>query len=375
MARGTCATGCQELPLRKHWAKALLGLLVTAAALWWALRGENLGEIWTHIRHGDMWLLALAVAVATSGFLIRAMRWKLLLAPVKPDTRLRTRFAAVAIGFMGNNVLPLRAGELLRPYALSRMEPVSMSAAFGSLVVERFLDSVVLVLLLVLPLFTHGFPSAGVLSSGVGALVLRGTLTFVTVFLVVIFAMALWPQGFLRLAEGVASRVLPRALARRSVDALTAFLDAVALLRSPRLLVLALVWSVGLWLFQGLSYWVGMMAFGIHTGVVSAWFTQSVVAFGVAAPSAPGFVGTFHAAAKFALTDVYAVDPTKALAFAFGFWAGGWFPITLIGLYYAWRLGLSLGDVGRVERQVETSVERERAGKAAPARSGDTEGP
>lgn len=359
--------------MKKHWGKALFGLIVTVAALWWALRGENLGEIWRQMRHGDMWLLAAAVVVATTGFLIRAMRWKLLLAPVKPDTGLRTRFAAVAIGFMANNVLPLRAGEFLRPYAFSRMEPVSVSAAFGSLVVERFLDSVALLFLLVLPALTHSFPSSGVLSSGVGALVLRGTLIFVTAFLLVLVTMAVWPQGFLRLADRLASRLLPRALARPAVDALTAFLDSVALLRSPRLLVLSLIWSFGLWIFQGLSYWLGMLAFGIHTGVVSAWFTQAVVAFGVAAPSAPGFVGTFHAAARFALTDVYAVNPTRALAFAFGYWAGGWFPITFIGLYYAWRLGLSLGDVGRAEQQVETDVEREHADEAGPRHAGEME--
>jgi uncharacterized protein (TIRG00374 family) len=345
--------------LRKHWGKSLIGLAVTVVALWWALRGEDLGKIWQQMRQGDMWLLTAAVAVATAGFLVRAMRWKLLLAPVKADTRLRTRFAAVAIGFMGNNVLPLRAGEFLRPYAFSRMEPVSVSAAFGSLVVERFLDSVVLALLLVVPALTPGFPAAGLTSTDFGAMILRGTLVLVLVFLLTLVAMAVWPQGFVRLADRMAARLLPRSLARPMVDALTAFLDSVALLRSPRLLVLSLIWSLGLWLFQGLSYWLGMLAFGIHTGVISAWFTQAVVAFGVAAPSAPGFVGTFHAAAKFALSDVYSVPPDKALAFAFGYWAGGWFPITFIGLFYAWRLGLSFGDVGGAEERVEASIERQ----------------
>jgi uncharacterized protein (TIRG00374 family) len=360
--------------LRKHWGKSLVGLAVTVVALWWALRGEDLGKIWGQMRQGDMWLLTAAVLVATLGFLVRAMRWKLLLAPVKADTRLRTRFAAVAIGFMGNNVLPLRAGEFLRPYAFSRLEPVSASAAFGSLVVERFLDSVVLALLLVVPMLTPGFPAAGLLSTDVGAVILRGTLILVLVFLVALVAMALWPQGFVRLADRMASRLLPRALARPMVDALTAFLDSVALLRSPRLLVLSLIWSLGLWLFLGLSYWLGMLAFGIHTGVISAWFTQAVVAFGVAAPSAPGFVGTFHAAAKFALTDVYSVPPAKALAFAFGYWAGGWFPITLIGLFYAWRLGLSFGDLGGAEERVEAGIEREHGESTvsddAPVRGG-----
>ena len=98
-----------------------------------------------------------------------------------------------------------------------------------------------------------------------------------------------------------------------------------------------------------------MMAFGIDTGFVSAWFTEAVVGFGVALPSAPGFFGTFHASASFALSTVYGVDSARALAFAFGYHFGGWIPITLIGPGYAWRLGLSLGEVGAAEERVEAA--------------------
>jgi uncharacterized protein (TIRG00374 family) len=356
--------------LRKHWGKTLLGLGVTVLALWWALRGEDLGQIWLQMRKGHFWLLTAAVAVATTGFLIRAMRWRILLAPVRRDTGLRSRFAAVSIGFMANNVLPLRAGEFARPYAFSKMEPVSMSAAFGSLVVERFLDSVVLTLLLVVPVMLPGFPVTGALSSGFGALALRGALTFVAVLLAALVAMALWPRGFVRTAERIASKLLPQAVARPLVDALDAFLDSIALLRSPGLIVQGFLWTIGFWLFHGLSFWLGMMAFGIHTGVISAWFTEAVVGFGVAAPSAPGFIGTFHASARFALSDVYGVDPAQSLAFAFGYWAGGWVPITVIGLWYAWRLGLSLGEVGAAEERVEASIE---GAHDAPRAPGDAE--
>ena len=105
------------------------------------------------------------------------------------------------------------------------------------------------------------------------------------------------------------------------------------------------------------SFWLGMLAFGINTGFVSAVFVEAVVGFGVAIPAAPGFVGTFHAAAKFALSDVYGVAEPDALAFAFGYHFGGWIPITVIGLWYAWRLGLSISDMGAAEEQLERGVE------------------
>jgi uncharacterized membrane protein YbhN (UPF0104 family) len=128
--------------------------------------------------------------------------------------------------------------------------------------------------------------------------------------------MAVWPRAFVKGAERVA-RYLPRALARPLVDSLEAFLGSIAVLRSPRLLSLAFVWTLGFWLWHGLSFWLGMLAFGIDTGLVSAFFTEAVVGFGVAIPSAPGFFGTFHASAEFALSTVYGVDTANSLAFAF----------------------------------------------------------
>ena len=83
------------------------------------------------------------------------------------------------------------------------------------------------------------------------------------------------------------------------------------------------------------------------------------MAFGVAIPSAPGFVGTFHAAAAFALGDVYGVEGARALAFAFGYHFSGWLPVTVIGLAYAWKLGLTLGEVGSAEDRVEEIIEEE----------------
>lgn len=342
----------------KHAGKALFGVAVTIVLLWWALRDVSFAEVWAQIRQGDPWLLTAAVAVATAGFLIRALRWKVLLAPVRADTALGSRFAAVSIGFMANNVLPARVGEFARAYALSRLEPVSASAAFGSLVVERFLDGVILLLLLAIPPLTPGFPSTGALSQGVGAAILRGGMAAVAVVMVGLIMLALWPSAFIRGAERAAAR-LPSSLARPAVDALKALLDSIAVLRSPRLLTLGLLWTAGFWLFHGLSFWLGMLAFGIDTGLISAWFTEAVVGFGVAIPSAPGFIGTFHASANFALSDVYGVEEARSLAFAFGYHFGGWIPITVIGLGYAWRLGLSLGDVGAAEERVEEVIEGE----------------
>ena len=110
-----------------------------------------------------------------------------------------------------------------------------------------------------------------------------------------------------------AASYLPRPMARPIVDSLEAFMGSIAILRKPRLLALGFLWTLGFWAWHGVSFWLGMLAFGIDTGFVSAIFTEAVVGFGVALPAAPGFVGTFHAAAEFSLSGVYGVPEAAAV--------------------------------------------------------------
>ena len=131
------------------------------------------------------------------------------------------------------------------------------------------------------------------------------------------------------------------------VTALESFLRALKVLRDPLLLTQAVVWSYAFWLWHGLSFWLGFKAFGIDVGFAAAVFTEAVVGFAVAIPAAPGFFGTFQLGADLALSGVYAVAEPSALAFAFGYHLGGFFPITIIGLYYAWSIGFSVKDMRR----------------------------
>jgi uncharacterized protein (TIRG00374 family) len=341
--------------LKLDW-KAFVGVGITVFLLWWIMRDVPFGEVWQHIESANWALLLAAVFVATFGFLIRAWRWKVLLQPIEPNTTLRSRYAAVNIGFMANNLLPARVGEFARAYALSRIEPVPVSAALGSLVVERVLDAFVLVTILGVTISSPGFPDTAGLTSGPlgkaldAIVILLGVLVFL---LTILLAM---PRMVVRMTEKIAAK-LPGDLARPAVAALESFLDSLKVLRSPGLLFKAVLWSFGFWLWHGLSFWLAMLAFDIHAGPLAAYFTEAVVGFGVAIPAAPGFFGTFHASASWALSQ-FAVPDASSLAFAFGYHLGGFIPVTLIGLYFASRIGLSLKDVGSSGERVEAAVER-----------------
>jgi uncharacterized protein (TIRG00374 family) len=339
--------------VRLDW-RGVLGLAVTALLLWWVLRGVDLLMVWTEIQGANFWLLGLAVTIATITFFLRALRWKVILEPIHPGTSLRSRWAAVNIGFMANNLLPARIGEFVRAYALSRFESVPVSGAFASLVVERFFDGLAIVFFMFVAMGSPGFPSE--LPTGDVSLagVIRGVMIILGILLAFMVLLLLFPKPVVRLAECFAG-FLPEKWGQTLVDALHSFLDGLKVFQSPKLLSLAIAWSMAIWAWQSLAFWVAMRAFGIDVGYDTALFVNATVGFMVGVPAAPGFFGTFHAGARMGLA-VYGVAAAPTLAFAFGFHLGGFFPVTFIGLYYAWKLGFSFKELEASEERVEASA-------------------
>ncbi len=325
--------------------KAGLGIAVSIVLLWWLFKDQDLGLILDQVRGADPWLLLLATIIVVTAYVIRAWRWKLLLEPMVPETRFYSRWASTLIGFMANNILPARMGEFVRALAISRVEPVPVSGAFASLVVARFLDGISVVALLVVAVASPSFPTGVEIFGQSLAAFVRGILLALVGLLVGISALVLWPKAA-QWTVGHVGRVLPHPWGERLAGMTDHFLDGLAVLRDPGLFAKSLLLSLVHWTYYGFSFWLAMKAFGIKLGFGAALFTQSMVAFGAAIPSAPGFFGTWHAAARVALVDTYGVAEPTALAFATSYHLIGFLPITLLGLYYAWRMGISVTSAG-----------------------------
>jgi glycosyltransferase 2 family protein len=337
--------------------KTVVGLLISAVLLYFAFRNEDPQAIVREVRSANLPMLGLATVAATFVFWIRAWRWKAIVEPIHPGTQFRARFAAVNIGFMGNNLLPARLGEFLRAYSLSRMEPVPIVASFGSLVVERLMDGILVVAFLLLAIVSPGFP--GLVSTGafdVGRLAWP-IASFVALGFVLLFALVLAPEASVRIAERTIIRWLPGRARRPVLDGLVAFLSGVGVLRDPMRLARAFAWSIVLWLFGAFSFWLAFEAFRLDLPFNAAIFFQSAIALAVSVPSAPGFFGPWEAAAKFVLSDLWGIDGSRALGFAIGFHLAGFIPVTLMGLYYAWSIGLTTGIARRSEAIVEEVIE------------------
>lgn len=357
--------------------KAVVGIGISIAALYFTFSRMELGNVMREIRAADPLLYLLSAAAATAVFWIRAWRWRAILKPVRL-VPFRSRFAAVTIGFMGNNLLPARVGEFMRAYALSRAEPVPLVSSFASLVIERIFDGVAVIALLFIAMSMPDFPEfsstqeftiPGVSTTITLAGLARGAGILVIAVLVVVLALVFFPRHAVA-ALGRIVRLLPKRVRRPIVDALEAFLSGIGVLRDPLLLLTTTWWSAVLWVFNGVSAWIAFSAFGFDLPFTAAIFLQSSIALAVSIPSAPGFVGVYHGMVVFVLATLWGAPVEQAGAYAIGFHLAGFIPVTLIGLYYAWRMGLSFGEVKASEDIVETSVEQTIGSRAVGADPG-----
>jgi glycosyltransferase 2 family protein len=339
--------------------RAILGIVLGAGLLYWALRDVDFKEVMTEMRRADPWWFALSVFCATIVFPLRAWRWGPLLETVTPGTRFRSRYAATTIGFMGNNLLPARIGEFARAFALSREEKTSVVTAFASLVAERLFDMIAVVSFLFIAVGLPGFPERREIQ-GYDLSAVANTMAFIAAALAgTSLALVIWPKRMVHFFEQRIAPILPKGIRRPLVDALEAFLAGLGSLRSPGLVAQVSFQTLLIWFINSLGFYFAFLAFDIHVPFAGALFMQSVISLAVSLPSTPGFFGQFEIAARIVLVDLFLIEVNKALGFALGFHIGGFIPVTLIGLYYAWRLGLSWREVEHAEETVEKAVERE----------------
>jgi uncharacterized protein (TIRG00374 family) len=329
--------------MRLDWRGAL-GITLSAALLWWTLRGENLGAIWQALSASNLWLFLLATVVCTLIFPLRALRWRTILAPVAGRVAYGPLWRATSIGMMVNNVVPARAGEFARAFALAREVPnVPFATALASLAVDRMFDAVVVLLLTFVPLLSDDFPRNASASAIPLAGLAKTAIASIVLLLFALYALALFPTPIIRAFE-VATRKVAPGIERRGAAALAAFADGLGVLRHPGRFVAVFLWTMAHWIVQTLSIWIGFRAMHIEVPASASLLLNGVSSFASVLPSAPGFFGTFELASLLSLR-VYGVQDTVAKSWAIGYHVLTFIPITVIGAIYAARLGVSLRDM------------------------------
>jgi uncharacterized protein (TIRG00374 family) len=244
---------------------------------------------------------------------------------------------------MANNLLPLRAGELVRAYTASRLGNIRFTTVLSSIAVERIFDGLTIAALLTLALLSPDLPG-GVMVGGVSVARLArvaGLLGGVALLLAI--AVLLAPVSAERLVR--AALPWPR-VANRVVSLIEGIRQGLVVLRTPVRLLLVVFWSFALWLVNALAFYVGFAAFDIPVSYIGALLMQGLLVLGISIPSTPGFFGPFEAVIVAALA-LYGVPRDLAFSYALSFHVTSFIPITVLGL---WSLARTPGGFKGLRR-------------------------
>jgi hypothetical protein len=290
------------MPRVRGLGRAALGIAISAVALALVVRSVDLATAWEVLRGAQPAWIVLLVVFVSADVLMRAVRWRVLLMPLA-RVPLRATLASLLVGYLANNVLPARLGEVVRSHDLGERTGVSKAAILGTIVVERVVDTLVVV---------------SIASVAILVLSVRGVVA--SAVLVGLAVTALLVVG---IAAGIAAHRLPGAarvagfLDRwpRVRAALTRLRDGLRVASSVRVMAAAVALSVGSWSCTVLAFAAAAQAVGVEPTMGQAALLAAGTNLATAIPAAPGYVGTFELAAV-TIAGSVGIDPASALAFA-----------------------------------------------------------
>ena len=314
------------------------GFALSAVLLWLVVRKIDLPRMVETVRTIKWWYFVLSLVFFLFTIYSRALRWRYLLA-TKPPIPVPALFSATSIGLLINNVLPIRMGDIARAYLIGKKAAVSGITAFATLAVERIMDILCLLSILAFYLLFSAGGQVQVAHRQLGALGLTFlvvlTAGILGVYLAYVYHRPL--ENLLHLAFG---RRFPR-LAEKMLDLFSKTLAGFTAVRDAHQLLRVILFTFCLWLAGATSYFYLMEAFSFPLRFTSGLLVLVFVTFGVAFPSAPGYVGTFHAFCILGLSVAGLQNYTQAASYAFTLHAMEWTSSTALGTYFLWREGLS----------------------------------
>lgn len=316
------------------------GLAVSVLFGWLALRDVDYREAAAVVRQIDvLWVVAGVVLLAV-GTAAKASRWQLLFRPAR-HPRWLDLLSAMMVGFLVNTVLPARLGELARVYLVARVRQAASGHALSTIIVERVLDSLTLLIFLVAVM--PFLPVPDLVRRSVLALGLGGVLVFSAMM-----AMTLRADHGLALFA-IPLRLVPLRFRAWLTAQLENALHGLDTLRHPRIHLAAWGWSLLIWALMGGSVYMVMLAFRLPTPATTAILLVSVLNLGMIIPSSPGYVGVYHFLAVQTL-EPFGITPSLAMSFAVVLHLVNFGSLSLGGLACMAREGLSFGELGERQR-------------------------
>lgn len=312
----------------KRIAILVVGLIISIASLYLALQGFHLDELWDATAKVQIGFFVLMVVPYILTFMTKVWRWRVLLHPDEKRFRTGTLFSSLMISYVP---LPFRMGEVARGVVLSARTDTPAARVFSTILVEKVLDVLTLLLFLGISLPFVGLPSS-----------LQGSATaFGAIFLVValVLLVLVMRPDWVRKLVGVLVARLPARLGPRIKETTEHVLDGLAPLSNPPIAVKLVLWSLATWGVNSVTIYLMLLSFNISVPPMAAVVLVVATNLGMAVPSAPGYIGTFELVVVSVLR-VLGIAETEAQTFALFYHFVGLVPVALIGVISVLQQGV-----------------------------------
>ncbi|MGN6485674.1 MAG: lysylphosphatidylglycerol synthase transmembrane domain-containing protein [Thermomicrobiales bacterium] len=320
--------------------RAWVGIAISAVSVYFAFRGQDFGAIRDALKSANLWWLLPALVLYFAGVWVRAIRWSILLRPVT-DAKPRELLPIVVIGYMANNVLPLRTGEIVRAYTLQKQRKVPMTSSLATIAVERIFD---------------GITMLGFMLAAMAFVSFTSELRHLAIVAFIVFAVLIIGLFILTLGGSLVDRLLqivlgplPTRIADKVEHLAESFLGGLAVLKRRRDLALVAGTSVLAWSLEASMYWTIARGFSTQLrdamGIAATLLTTGVANMATLIPSSPGYIGQFEYGVKLVVNGALGVPEAEALAYAIVVHAALFFPITLWGAVEWFRRQISLRNI------------------------------
>ena len=324
---------------KRRWLIIVIGLVVSLAFLWYALRDLHLGEVWTVLRGAHYGWLVPGVAVYFVSVWFRAWRWGFLLRGSRRVSANRL-FPVVVIGYMGNDILPFRLGEVLRAYVLWRKEGINVGTTLTTAVLERLFDGLTMVLFVLFGLLFVP------LSAFLSRLVTAAAAAFFSALVVFLF-LAARPDLLRRIAHALIGRLVPARFRPPLVGLVDGIVAGLESLRSGRDVLVLFGVTLWVWILETAKYWLVSLAFAdLRVPYVGVVLMGGAVNLLTALPSLPGYIGTFELGIK--ILEGIGAPAAAAGSYVLVLHAILLLPVTLLGLVFMGLEGIRWTEVGKL---------------------------
>ena len=291
--------------------KVIIGVVISLAGIYWAFKDFDFFDFKQSIQQIDFVYFLLATIFLWGSVWLRGIRWKWLFND-SASPSVASLYRAELIGYFGNNVLPLRLGEILRAYIVGKENNLPKSFVFGTVVLERLMDMFALIFFGIILLFLYPFEEGWV-----GDYILKGG----SVILIVIFVLIIIKRFKLKSTENKILRIFNQ------------IMDGLLSIRKKSIIPVVIS-SILIWSIYLLDVYLIQRAFQFNLSWTQSLAILVISSLVLSIPSAPGMIGTFHAAVKYTMVDLFAFTPNEGNSFAILMHAYGYILFTLLGAYY-----------------------------------------